>query len=47
MNCFQMFSAVPNRLKYRHSAYFRDIVFKMFSAIPNRFKYRQNTYFKN
>ena len=41
-----MFSAVPNRFKYRQNAYFRDIVLKVFSAIQNRFKYRQNAYFR-
>ena len=37
--CFHLFSAVPNRFKYRHHACFRDIVLIYFSAVPNRFKY--------
>ena len=37
-----IFSAVPNRFKSRHNAYFGDIVFNFYSAVPNRFKYRQN-----
>ena len=42
-----MFSAVPNRFKYRHSTCFKDIVFKMFSAFPKHFKYIQNAFFRD
>ena len=33
MHAFKLFSAVPNRFKYRHNACFRDIVFNFFSAV--------------
>ena len=40
-----LFSAVPNRYKYRQNALFTVLVFILFSAFPNRFKYHQNALF--
>jgi len=37
-----MFSAIPNRFKYRQNATFTILVFIFFSAVLNRLKYRQN-----
>jgi len=42
-----MFSAVPNRFKYRQNARFRDIALKNVSAVPNRFKYRYTALFSD
>ena len=41
---FRKISAVPNLLKYRHNACFREIVF-IFSAIPICLKYRHDAQF--
>ena len=34
-----MFSAVPNRFKKCHNAFFKDIIFKKISVVMNRFKH--------
>ena len=42
-----LFSAVPNRFKYRHNACFRYVAFIYFFAVPNRLKYHQNACFRD